>query len=48
MAQRNAANLAAALAQTNESKKLVRLVPTEASVTKWIEEAKTLPKVVTH
>ena len=48
LAQRNAANLAAALAATNESKKLVRLVPTEASVTKWIAEAKTLPKVVTH
>jgi hypothetical protein len=48
LAQRNAANLATALAAANDAKKLVRQVPSEASVTKWIAEARTLPKVVAH
>ncbi|HEY1478763.1 MAG TPA: DUF4332 domain-containing protein [Gaiellales bacterium] len=48
LAQRNAANLAAALESTNESKNLVRRVPSESVVAGWISEAKTLPKVVTH
>ena len=48
LAQRNAANLAAKLAEVNEEKKLVRAVPSEAHTTKWIEQAKSLPKVVTH
>ena len=48
LAQRNAANLAAALEKANEAKNLVRRVPTEASVTKWIAEAKSLPRAVHH
>ena len=48
LAARNAANLAAALESTNESKDLVRRVPSEAVVAKWIAEAATLPKLVTH
>ena len=48
LAARNAANLAAALESTNESKSLVRRVPSESVVAKWIDEAKTLPKLVTH
>lgn len=44
LAQRNATNLTQALAQTNEEKKLTRRVPSEVEVTKWIEEAKTLPR----
>lgn len=48
LAQRNATNLAAALASTNEAKKLVRRVPTETEVTKWVAEAKTLPRKVTY
>jgi hypothetical protein len=48
LAQRNAANLHARLGEINESKKLVRRVPTEADVAGWIAEAKTLPKMVHH
>ena len=48
LAQRNAANLAEKLASVNEAKKLVRRVPTEAEVTNWITEAKTLPRAVHH
>ena len=48
LAHRNAANLHAALASANEAKKLVRQLPSEAMVGRWIEEAKTLDKVVTH
>lgn len=48
LAQRNAANLTVKLAEVNEAKNLVNRVPSESEVTKWIEEAKTLPKAVTH
>lgn len=48
LAQRNGANLTDKLASINETKKLVRKVPTETQVTGWIEEAKTLPKAVHH
>lgn len=44
LAQRNATNLTQTLAETNEVKKLTRRVPSELEVTKWIEEAKTLPR----
>lgn len=46
--QRNAKNLYDALVKTNESKKLVRALPSEKVVSKWIEHAKTLPRVVNH
>jgi predicted flap endonuclease-1-like 5' DNA nuclease len=48
LAQRNAASLAEKLEAANEAKNLVRRVPTEAVVTTWIAEAKTLPKAVQH
>ena len=48
LAQRNAGNLATALERTNDEKKLVRRVPTEADVTRWIEQAKGLPRAVHH
>ena len=48
LAQRNAANLTAAMAKVNEEKKLVRAVPSEKSVTDWVAQAKELPRVVTH
>lgn len=48
LAQRNAANLTAAMTKTNEEKKLVRALPSEKQVTEWVEQAKSLPKVVTH
>jgi predicted flap endonuclease-1-like 5' DNA nuclease len=48
LAQRNAANLAKALVAVNEVKKLTRQVPTEAEVGRWIEHAKTLPRVLQY
>lgn len=48
LAQRNAANLAKAMAETNEEKKLTRRVPAEAEVSKWVEEAKTLPRMLEY
>jgi predicted flap endonuclease-1-like 5' DNA nuclease len=48
LAQRRADSLWAKMADINAQKKLVRQLPTEAQVAAWIEEAKALPKVVTH
>ncbi|HET9477664.1 MAG TPA: DUF4332 domain-containing protein [Dehalococcoidia bacterium] len=48
LAQRNAANLVQKLADTNDSKKLVRRVPTVAELEDWINQAKSLPRIVTH
>jgi predicted flap endonuclease-1-like 5' DNA nuclease len=48
LAQRKAANLYAKLVEVNEAKKLVRQMPTQASVSAWIDSAKTLPRVVTY
>ncbi len=48
LAQRVPANLAAKLAEVNEAKSLTRRVPTEAEVSDWVDQAKALPKVVTH
>ncbi len=45
---RNAANLAEAMKNTNAEKKLVRLVPSLKSVENWVEQAKSLPPVVTY
>jgi len=48
LAQRNPANLAAALNEANESKRLVRSLPSESQVQAWVAEAKALPPVVLH
>ncbi|NLZ33052.1 MAG: DUF4332 domain-containing protein [Firmicutes bacterium] len=48
LARRNPANLAQALAEVNEEKKLVRRVPSETEVAKWIEQAKKLPRVLEY
>ena len=48
LANRNAANLAQAMATVNQEKKLTRQVPVEAEVAKWIEQAKTLPRMIEH
>ncbi len=48
LAQRNAANLAAKMEEVNEDKKLVRRTPPLASVEKWVEEAKTLPRALQY
>jgi len=45
---RNAANLAAAMATTNEEKKLTRVTPSEKTVQKWVDQAKTLKPLITH
>src|SRR5690349_24258883 len=46
LATRNATNLAAALEKANAAKNLVRRVPSETVVAKWVAEAKTLPRAV--
>jgi predicted flap endonuclease-1-like 5' DNA nuclease len=48
LAQRNAANLHARMAEVNEEKKLVRQVPGLAQVEDWVGQAKDLPRVITH
>lgn len=48
LAQRNAANLAAKMAEVNATKKLTRVVPTEPVVEAWVAQANTLDRVVTH
>ena len=48
LAQRNPANLATTMAEANAARNLVRRLPTEATIVEWIEQAKGLPKVVTH
>ncbi len=48
LAQRNAANLATTMAEANAVRALVRRLPTEDVVAGWIDQAKKLPKVVTH
>jgi predicted flap endonuclease-1-like 5' DNA nuclease len=48
LAQRNPANLHAALEKTNTEKELVRRLPTLDQVTAWVAEAKTLPRVINY
>lgn len=48
LATRNAANLAAKMAEVNAEKKLTRTVPSESMVTKWVEEAASLPRMLSY
>ncbi len=48
LAQRNAENLVAKMAEVNEQKKLVRRLPVLSQVERWIEQAKNLPRVVNY
>jgi predicted flap endonuclease-1-like 5' DNA nuclease len=48
LAQRNPTNLQAKLVEVNETKQLVRQVAVQSQVARWIEEAKTLPRVVKY
>lgn len=48
LARRNAANLAQAMLEKNAEKKLSRRPPSEAEVAKWIEQAKTLPRMLEY
>ncbi len=45
---RNPGNLAKAMADANKRRKLVRLLPSEKVVTRWIEDAKKLPLKITY
>jgi predicted flap endonuclease-1-like 5' DNA nuclease len=48
LAQRNAANLTAAMLKVNGEKKLTRRPPAESEVARWIAQAKDLPRVINH
>ncbi len=48
LARRNAARLVARMAELNEKKKLVDLLPSEKRVARWIDEAKSLPPMITY
>ena len=48
LAQRNAANLHAKLAEANADKKLVRQLAAAKQVEQWVEQAGTLERVVTY
>lgn len=48
LAQRNPTSLAQTFAELNAARATTRRAPTEAMVTDWIDQAKQLPKVVTH
>ena len=47
-AQRRADHLHQKLVETNEAKKLVRVVPDLDHVADWVEQAKKLPRVVSY
>jgi predicted flap endonuclease-1-like 5' DNA nuclease len=46
--QRRADNLTAKMEQVNAARKLVRQRPSVKQVTKWIEQAKSLPALISH
>ncbi|MCV6613721.1 MAG: DUF4332 domain-containing protein [Cellvibrionaceae bacterium] len=48
LAQRNAENLAAKMAEVNEERKLVRQVPSASQVTDWVAQAKDLPRAINY
>jgi len=48
LARRNAGELARRLAEVAKAKKLTRRVPTEAEVTKWVAQAKALPRALEY
>jgi predicted flap endonuclease-1-like 5' DNA nuclease len=48
LAQRAPANLLAKMETANEQKKLVRRLPVLSQVESWVEQAKSLPRVITH
>jgi len=45
---RNPANLASAMAEANRKRKMVRLLPSEKVVLRWIEEARKLPLKISY
>jgi predicted flap endonuclease-1-like 5' DNA nuclease len=45
---RNVGNLTRALTEANAKRRMVRLLPSEKAVARWVAEAKTLPPVLTY
>jgi hypothetical protein len=45
---RNPANLVSAMADANQRRKCVRLLPSEKVVVRWIDHAKKLPLKITY
>jgi len=48
LAQRNPTNLAQKMAEVNEARKLTRRVPTEKEIASWVEQAKSLPRMLEY
>jgi predicted flap endonuclease-1-like 5' DNA nuclease/ribosomal protein L40E len=48
LAQRSPDNLFEKLLEVNVEKRLVRRMPNRKRVARWVEQAKTLPKIVSH
>src|SRR5690606_22042420 len=48
LAQRKPESLAQKIAEVAKAKKLTRRVPGEAEVAKWVEQAKTLPRMLEY
>ena len=48
LAQRNASNLTQMMTAKNEERKLTRRVPSEKEVSKWVEQAKNLPRMLEY
>jgi len=48
LSKRVPANLFEAMVETNEAKKLVRKMPIEGQVAGWVEQARTLPRIMTY
>ena len=45
---RNPAKLAKSIAEANKKRKLVRVLPSEKLVTRWVEHARKLPQKITY
>lgn len=48
LAQRNVEKLHAKMTEVNDSRNMVRKIPALSQVQNWIEQAKTLPRLVSH
>jgi predicted flap endonuclease-1-like 5' DNA nuclease len=48
LARRNPQNLAQKIAEVNDVKKLARRIPTESEITKWVDQAKKLPRILDY
>lgn len=48
LAQRNAESLYAKIVEVNSTKKLVRRLPSQRQVADWVEQAKSLPRIITY